>query len=182
MALWKRGVLQLNKHNEPLRIISVRAALLKLTKGKAVVELPTDVEVYPGVFMPSVIRLVEYAKVPYRTQQVSRKNIFLRDGYRCMYCGVKKRTGGELELEHIIPKSRGGRNTWENLVASCRECNRRKNDRTPEEAGMTLIHRPLPATVHTGRFLLKEVGKEIQEWTPYLWNDSKGDTRYQWVN
>lgn len=178
----RKTVLQLNKHNEPLRIISVRRALTMLTKGKAVVEVPTSILIYPGVYLPSVIRLVEYAKVPYRRQQVSRKNIFLRDGMRCMYCGTKKSDTVELELEHIVPRSRGGKNTWENLVAACTPCNRKKNDRTPEEAGMTLIHKPLPATVHTATHILQQIGAEIKEWEPYLWNDPEGDKRYQYAN
>ena len=108
----------------------------------------------------------------------------MRDGYRCMYCGAKKRDGSELELEHIIPRSRGGKNTWDNLVAACAPCNRRKNDRTPEEAGMQLIHRPLPATVHTARFLLKQIGAEMNEpaWQKYLWNDNRGVEAEQRVN
>jgi len=151
--------------------------LTLLTKGKAVVVVPTSIRVYPGIYLPSVIRLVEFAKVPYKMQVISRKNIFTRDGYRCMYCGLSK-TAAELELEHIIPKSRGGLKTWEHIVAACRKCNSRKNDRTPEEAGMTLIHRPLPATIHTPRFLLKSVGKEVVEWGPYLFMDSDGDRKY----
>ena len=177
MNLMRRPVLQLNRSFEPLRIIYARHALTLLTKGKAVVVVPTSIRVYPGIYLPSVIRLVEFAKVPYKMQVISRKNIFTRDGYRCMYCGLRKHAG-ELELEHIIPKSRGGLKTWENIVAACRKCNSRKNDRTPEEAGMTLIHRPLPATIHTPRFLLKSVGKEVVEWGPYLFMDSDGDRKY----
>lgn len=175
----RKTVLQLNKHLEPLRIISVRRALTMLTKGKAVVEVPTSILIYPGVYLPSVIRLVEYAKVPYRRQQVSRKNIFLRDGMRCMYCGAKKSQDVELELEHVIPKSKGGKNTWENLVAACTPCNRKKNNRTPEEAGMKLIHRPLPANIFTSRFILKQLGREVEEWGKFLFSDSEGETRLQ---
>ncbi len=110
-------------------------------------------------------------------QQVSKKNILTRDCYRCMYCG-QKGTGAELELEHVFPKSRGGKNTWENLVAACRKCNGRKGDRTPEEAGMALIHRPLPATIHTSRFVLKQLGSEVDEWQKFLWTDKSADTSW----
>jgi 5-methylcytosine-specific restriction endonuclease McrA len=180
MILTKRPVLQLNRYFEPLRIIYARHALTLVTKGKAVVVVPTKIRVYPGIYLPSVIRLVEYAKVPYKMQQASRKNIFTRDGYRCMYCG-QSRAGAELELEHVIPRSRGGKNSWDNLVAACRRCNSRKNDRTPEEAGMPLIRRPLPATIFTQRELLRSLGKEIEEWTPFLFMDYKGEQRLQFA-
>lgn len=179
MAVMSRTVLQLNTSFEPMSIVRARKALTLITKGVAVVVVPTSIQIYPGVYLPSVIRLRNFAKVPYRVQQPSRKNIFTRDGFRCMYCGVKKSTGRDLELEHVIPRSKGGPNSWDNLVAACTPCNRKKNDRTPEEAGMTLIHRPLPATIHTGRFILKAVGKEIHEWTPFLFHDNAGDTRFQ---
>ena len=177
----RKTVLQLNKHLEPLRIISVRRALTMLTKGKAVVEVPTSILIYPGVYLPSVIRLVEYAKVPYRSQQVSRKNIFLRDGERCMYCGEKFKTS-ELTLDHVIPKSRGGSQSWSNLVSCCAKDNHRKGNRTPEEAGMKLIHKPLPQTVHTPRFLLRSMGMEIDErWSKFLWVDSTGEQKLQFA-
>ncbi len=177
--LMRSPTLQLNRSFEPLRIIYARHALTLLTKGKAVVVVPTSIRIYPGVFLPSVIRLVEFAKVPYKTPQATRKNIFTRDGHRCMYCGAKKQ-GAELELEHVIPKSRGGKKSWENLVAACRKCNSRKNDRTPEEAGMKLIHKPLPATIHTQRGILQTLGGEVVEWSPFLFMDSsKGDQ--SWV-
>ena len=178
MNLMRSPTLQLNRYFEPLRIIYARHALTLVTKGKAVVVVPTSIRICPGVYLPSVIRLVEYAKVPFKTPQATRKNIFTRDGYRCMYCGAHK-GGSELELEHVIPKSRGGKKSWENLVSACRKCNSRKNDRTPEEAGMPLIHKPLPASVHTPRGILRTLGAQVNEWSPYLFMDSKGDT--SWV-
>lgn len=177
MVVMKRLVLLLTNSYEPHSIIAARRALTLITKGVAVVVVPTSTRIYPGVYLPSVIRLREYKKIPYRMQQVSKKNILMRDSYRCMYCGTRG-NGQTLELEHIIPKSRGGKNTWENLVASCRKCNQKKGDRTPEEAGMKLIHRPLPATIHTHRQLLKTLGSEVHEWKKYLWEDSAGDTRW----
>lgn len=174
----RRMVLQLNSTFEPLRVISPRKALLLLTKGKAAVVVATTTQLYPGVFLPSVIRLRDYAKVPFKRPVPTRKNIFVRDGYRCMYCGARA-PRVVLELEHIIPKSRGGQNSWDNLVAGCHACNQKKRDRTPEEAGMTLIHRPLPATIHTSRFVLKQLGKEVNEWSKFLWHDSVGEKKLQ---
>ena len=184
MALIRRATLMLNASYEPLRIVSMKKALTLVSKGVAVVEVPTDILIHRGlgIYAPSVIRLRNYRNVPHRMQQVSRKNIFIRDGYRCMYCGAKKKDGSELELEHIFPRSRGGKNTWENLVSACRACNQRKNDRTPEEAGMTLIHRPLPASVFTSRFILKQLGSEVYEWDRFLFSDSKGEEKLQFVN
>ena len=179
--MMRKPVLQLNASREPMRIIPARKALTLVTKGVARVEVPTSIMIYPGVYLPSVICLYEQKHVPYRLQQASRKNIFVRDGYRCLYCGIPGHKAGGLELEHIVPKSRGGRNVWENLVASCRKCNQRKKDRTPEEAGMKLIHRPLPANIHTPRFILRSLGAEINEWSPYLFFDSSGDKRFSFV-
>ena len=176
----RRAVLTLNASYEPLRIVSMKKAMTLLTKGVAVVEVPTDILIHRGlgIYAPSVIRLRNYANVPHKRPIPSRKNIFVRDGYKCLYCGAKA-PRVVLELEHVIPKSKGGPNTWDNLVASCHGCNQKKGDKTPEEAGMKLIHRPLPATVHTSRFVLKTLGAEVDEWSKFLWNDSKGEQRLQ---
>ena len=171
-------VLQLNSSYEPLRIIPARKALTLLTKGKAVVEVPTSRMIYPGIYLPSVIRLRTYRHVPIRLQILSRKNIYLRDGHRCMYCGVF-RPSEQLTLDHIFPRSRGGKNEWDNLVTACHRCNHRKADRTPEEAGMHLIRRPLPQSIHTPRFMLKALGSEVKEWNRFLYIDSEGDKRFQ---
>jgi len=115
--------------------------------------------------------------VPVRLQVTTRRNILMRDAYRCQYCGVKFH-GGDLTLDHVIPRARGGRNVWENLVACCHKDNHRKADRTPEEAGMELLRRPLPASVHTSRFILRTMGLEVNEWSRYLYADSDGDRRF----
>lgn len=177
MSLMRRPVLQLNASYEALRIIPAMRALKLVTKGKAAVELATNKLIYPGVRLPSVIRLLTYRHVPVRMQLATRRNIFMRDGYRCQYCGLKFR-GSDLTLDHVIPRAQGGKNSWENLVACCRKDNHRKADRTPEEAGMPLLRRPLPSNVHTGRLILRSMGLEVNEWNRYLYADSEGDRRF----
>jgi len=152
-------------------------ALKLVTKGKATVELATNRLIYPGIHLPSVIRLNVYKHVPVRLQVTTRRNILLRDAYRCQYCGQEFH-GSELTLDHVIPRSQGGKNSWENLVACCRKDNHRKADRTPEEAGMPLLRRPFPSSVHTGRFILRSMGLEVNEWRRYLYADGDGDRRF----
>ena len=177
MSLMRRPVLQLNASYEALRIIPAMRALKLVTTGKAMVELATNKVIYPGIYLPSVIRLLVYKHVPVRMQLTTRRNILMRDAYRCQYCGLKFH-GSELTLDHVIPRAQGGRNTWDNLVASCRKDNHRKADRTPEQAGMPLLRRPLPASVHTGRFILRSMGLEVNGWGRYLYADSDGDRRF----
>ena len=177
MNLTRTPTLLLNASYEAVRIVTARRALTLITKGKAVVEVATDRMIYPGVYLPSVIRLRTYKHIPIRMQLVTRKNVYVRDGYRCNYCGHKFR-GDQLTLDHIIPKAQGGRSAWDNLTAACRDCNQRKDDRTPEEAGMPLLKRPLPVSVHSSRFMLRSMGLEVQEWGRYLYADSAGDQRF----
>lgn len=177
MNLMMKPVLVLNASYEALAIARARRALTLVTKGVAVVELATNHRVYKGIYLPSVVRLRNYKNVPIRMQVVSRKNILLRDGHRCMYCGHKF-LADELTLDHVTPKSRGGKGSWENLVACCQKDNHRKGNRTPEEAGMKLVHRPLPQTMHTTKFILQALGAEVNEWSRYLWHDSDGDKRF----
>ena len=176
MNLKRKPVLMLNRYFEPLHITHAQHALTLVTKGKAVVALPTNTLICLGIYLPSVIRLLEYAIVPYKRPIPSRRNIFIRDGHKCMYCGKK---AADLELEHVVPRSRGGKGVWENLVASCHGCNQKKGDMTLEQSGMKLIHKPLPANVHTNKFLLKTIGNEFREWDRFLWKEAKGEERLQ---
>jgi len=89
--------------------------------------------------IPSVVRLFRMVRRPPGRLALSRKNVFRRDRYTCQYCGAR---GVELTLDHVTPRSRGGRTTWENLVTACKACNTKKGNRTPEEAGMRLLKRP----------------------------------------
>jgi 5-methylcytosine-specific restriction endonuclease McrA len=93
------------------------------------------------IAVPRVIRLVSFDKMPRNDVKFNRRNLFSRDGNRCQYCG-RKFPSSELSLDHIIPKSRGGRMTWENVVCACVSCNVRKGGRTPREAHMTLVRKP----------------------------------------
>jgi 5-methylcytosine-specific restriction endonuclease McrA len=112
---------------------------------------------------PCVIRLKRYVRLPYRKVALSRNNIFRRDGHQCVYCGTRH----DLTIDHVVPRSQGGRDSWENLATACRTCNTEKGNRTPEEAGMPMRHRPFrPSFI---MFLGDYSGGRIHEyWQRYL--------------
>ncbi len=168
MNLATSPVLMLNGSFEPLCISSARRALTLIVKGVAVVEEARDYRVHPRYLCPSVVRLKDYRHVPRRLMVLSRKNIYLRDGYVCQYCGSKF-TAVNLSLDHVVPKAQGGKSRWENLVTSCKPCNHTKGDRTPEEAGMVLIRIPRPLTIHTSRGMMRMAGHDEQSWRKYLY-------------
>lgn len=163
-------VLVLNASYEPIHVCAVRRALVLLFKGVAEAEEQHARQIHGATLVmniPSVIRLLEYRRIPRQTRALSRKNILVRDGYICQYCR-RKCSATELTLDHVHPRSRGGKATWENLVASCRRCNNRKGDRTPDEAGMRLARMPRPYSVHTSRNLMREIGGVHEAWRKYL--------------
>jgi len=163
-------VLVLNASYEPINICAARRALVLVLKGVA-----TPEEYSPhllrsarqAVPLPSVIRLVEYRRLPQQTRALSRKNILMRDRYTCQYC-LRTLPSSELTLDHVIPRSRSGETTWENLVTCCLECNNRKGNRTPEEAGMKLTRPPRPFTLHTSRHIMRLLGRSDESWRKYL--------------
>jgi 5-methylcytosine-specific restriction endonuclease McrA len=107
--------------------------------------------------------LNEYIKVPYKKIILTRRNILKRDGHKCAYCG---RADLPLTIDHIIPRSRGGDETWENLVAACLPCNNRKGDRNPEEAGIRLKIKPYtPSHI---MFIRNNAGRLDETWKQYL--------------
>jgi len=168
-GLVNKAVLVLNASYEPVSISSARRALTLVVKGAAHVEEDYGREVYPGIQLPCVIRLRQYKRVPMRVTVLTRKNIYARDHYTCQYC-AQKFAPINLTLDHIMPESRGGRFSWDNLVACCQKCNRKKADRTPEEAGLVLLHKPRPMTVHTSRYLIRLIGlEEDSRWAKYLY-------------
>ncbi|MDQ3992431.1 MAG: HNH endonuclease [Actinomycetota bacterium] len=138
-------VLVLNASYEPLNVCSVRRAHVLVFKGKAEVieELDQPLRSATDTYAwPHVIRLLTYVRVPRMIQRkISRRALFARDDWRCVYCGD---VGGRLTLDHVVPRSKGGDSVWENVVTSCAPCNLRKGDRLPEEAAMTLHAKPRP--------------------------------------
>ncbi len=116
--------------------------------------------------VPKVIVLLTYDRIPKRTVRFSRKNIYYRDKYTCQYC-AQKFGPSDLNIDHVVPRSRGGKSTWDNVVCSCQECNRKKGGRTPEEAGMKLFKKPRKPrwTPYLG---FQFDPKLYKEWTPFL--------------
>lgn len=169
-AIMQEPVLVLNATFEPINVTAVRRAMVLLLKGVAQAEELNHAEVHSAtkvLKVPSVIRLLAYRHIPQQTRALSRKNILLRDHNTCQFCGHMF-SASELTLDHVVPRSRGGRSSWENLVASCYQCNNRKGDRTPEEAGLELVRRPRPFTLHTSRQLMRLIGHKDEKWRKYL--------------
>lgn len=170
MTVLHTPVLVLNATYEPVNVCAARRALVLVLKGIASAEEESDRCFHSPshtIRVPSVIRLLEYRRIPFHGRALSRKNILMRDRNTCQFCS-RVFPAGELTLDHIIPRSRGGESIWENLVACCHPCNNRKGDRLPEEAGMGLIRRPRPFTLHTSRQLMRMMGKSDQSWRKYL--------------
>ena len=161
-------VLVVNATYEPLNITSVKRAMVLVTKGAAIIQEARPVRLHRDFMAPSVVRLTRFRHVPHRTQVLSRKNIYIRDGYTCQYCG-KVFSARDLTLDHVIPKSRGGSSRWENLVAACNACNRRKDDKTTDEAGMKVLRQPRPLTIHTSRGMIRLAGHEEPSWRKFLY-------------
>jgi 5-methylcytosine-specific restriction endonuclease McrA len=162
-----RLVLVLNASYESINIVPARRAMTLIFKGAALVEEVSAYTVHTAkidIPIPSVIRLIRYRKFPRQNRAVSRKGILLRDGSSCQYCGARL-PSGSLTLDHVVPRSRRGLSTWENLVASCFPCNNRKQDRTPAEAGMTLLKQPRQISIHAKHRLL---AGDSKLWDKYL--------------
>lgn len=157
--------LVLNASFEPLCVVPARRAVVLVLKAKAEIvaadgaSFRSEKIIIP---VPSVVRLSYYVKVPYRTRgTLSRRAVLVRDGFECQYCGAAAEN-----VDHITPRSRGGTHTWENVVACCRRCNGRKENRLAGEVGLKLRHPPrAPAD---NLFLIVSVGKLHPTWEPYL--------------
>lgn len=163
------GVLVLNASYEPLHVVSVRRAILLLLKDKAeVVEAAqrTFHALHTEYPVPLVIRLVTYVRIPHRlTLPLNRRNVFIRDEFTCQYCG-RQPGRAHLTMDHVIPRSRGGGFTWENIVAACGNCNQRKGNRLPKEIGMTPRRAPFRPRFLAVALLGEAPGNEI--WAKYI--------------
>ena len=138
-------VLVLNATYEPLNVVSVKRAVVLLLKEKAELVEAAEAKLRSESFsvpVPLVIRLMYFVKIPRRISlPVTRRGILNRDHYTCQYCGVTP-PRKELTIDHVVPRSRGGKTTWENVVTACQKCNGRKGCRTPAEAHMKLQTKP----------------------------------------
>lgn len=156
--------LVLNASYEPLCVVHLhRAVVLVLAEKAEPVEVTGSLRsATTEIPAPSVIRLKHMVKIPYRKDvRFSRRGIMARDRFMCSYCDRRADT-----IDHVIPRSRGGENSWANVVAACRRCNSRKADRTPAEAGMTLL-RP-PREPQGTKAIVLALGTADPSWMPYL--------------
>ena len=160
----------LNASLQPLCVVPVRRALVLALKGKAEV-LHTNGQVFRSEELelkaPSVVRLNYFVKVPYRARSsLSRRAVLVRDLFECQYCGRAAEN-----VDHVIPRSRGGGHTWDNVVAACRSCNARKEDRLAEDVGMRLRH--TPTRPHDSVWIVVAVERVDPQWEPYLQRPAK---------
>jgi 5-methylcytosine-specific restriction endonuclease McrA len=142
-------VLVLNATFEPINVCTVRRAAVLLLKEKAEIIEHSEWELHSAsvtIPRPMVIRLVRYVLVPRDThrRKITRRAVFARDDWTCQYCGSRS----NLTVDHVVPRSRGGASSWENIVASCAPCNRRKGDRLAAQVGMHLSREPRTPSPH----------------------------------
>jgi len=160
-------VLVLNQSYEPLNICQARRALALILEGKA--EMLED---GLGFFhtsrasyaIPSVIKLEYTVRRPRPATKLTRLGLFYRDGFVCQYCGRET----TLTIDHVIPRFQGGKHTWENVVAACVSCNRRKAGRTPEQANMKLLKIPVKPRYPGAFFLPQRYTGNVSRWEKYL--------------
>jgi len=156
--------LLLNATYEPLCVVSCRRAVVLVLADKAVPVEDGDGSfhsVTTAIRIPAVVRLTRYVRVPYRAQvPLTRRAVFARDGGRCVYCGA-----AATSLDHVVPRSRGGPHTWDNVVAACRRCNHTKADRSLAEMGWALPHPPRTPSGAAWRLLgTRSVDPRWRDW------------------
>lgn len=180
-------VLLLNRFFSPVSLTTARRAMVLLYGGSARAmdeegethdfggwqQLPVrDVDdrlpiVGGELRIPRVLHLLRYERSPRVAVRLTRRNLMLRDGHQCQYCG-RRPPVRDLNVDHVLPRSRGGADCWENLVISCRGCNLKKGRRTPEEAGMKLLRTPTKPRWSTTAHILLSMREPFSEWQPFL--------------
>lgn len=159
-------VLVLNYDYTPLNVTTLKRGVNLVLEGKA--EILYSIEnkpmktAYKDFSRPSVIRLYRYVNIKYKRVPLNKHNIYRRDNHRCIYCGINR----NLTIDHVIPKSKGGDNTWNNMVSCCFECNHKKGDSTPQEKSMTMTHKPFTPTFID--FVETMSGTILEEWKKFL--------------
>lgn len=180
-------VLLLNRYFAPVTITSARRAFVLLYGGAARavddqgetydfaawLDMPPrgDDDLLPivgrSIRVPRVLHLLRYERTPRFVVRLTRRNLMLRDGFQCQYCG-RTPPQRELNIDHVVPRSRGGQDSWENLVISCRTCNLKKGRRTPHEASMTLLRPPQAPRWSPATQIRLSCFKPFREWDPFL--------------
>lgn len=156
----------LNLDHSPVAVVTVQKAIVLTFLDKA-----SSLSFYETLVVrtvsrefryPAVVRLNQYKNIPYKGVLLNRANLFRRDSNECQYCGSKK----QLTIDHIIPRSKGGKTNWTNLITACHRCNVVKGDKTPEQAGMQMKSEPFRPTL--GFFLAEYAERHAEEWIPFL--------------
>lgn len=162
----EKRVLVLNLDHSPVAVVSPQKAIVLLLLEKAnclstygLLEIRT---VSRSFEYPAVIRLNDYKNIPYRGVLLNRVNLFRRDGGECQYCGSRR----HLTVDHVIPRSKGGKTSWTNLVTACNRCNVNKGDKTPEQAGLILKKEPFKPSL--SYFLSEYAERQAEQWLPFL--------------
>jgi 5-methylcytosine-specific restriction endonuclease McrA len=162
----EKRVLVLNLDHYPVAVVTVQKAMVLLLMEKAQLlasyELLEIRTVSRSFAYPSVIRLAHYKHIPYKGVLLNRANLFRRDRGQCQYCGSTK----QLTIDHVIPRSKGGKTIWTNLVTACNRCNVFKGDKTLEQVGMLLRTEPFVPSL--SYFLASYAERQALEWLPYL--------------
>lgn len=158
--------LVLNQNYEPISITRIKRAICLVYAGKAEIVEKYSFYIHTvkeKFIAPSVLRLLYFANIRRYNIPLNKKNIFKRDNYTCQYCGKRE---GPFTIDHVIPKKKGGEESWENLVTCCIKCNNKKGDKTPSEAKMKLIRKPKKPFFFFIIYYPLEIPDE--KWKPYL--------------
>ena len=170
VSILNRSVLVLNTNYAPMDICTAKRAICLYYNEKVDILESYKEDVHsPSITLslPSIVRLKDYVKHNQMDVILTRRNLLVRDNYECQYCGSKK---SPLTMDHVKPKKQGGKDSWENLVAACQNCNRKKRNRTPDEAKMPLKRIPRkPNKIH---YFQQFISTHQGSWKPYLFLES----------